>query len=147
MQSFLWKVPPKADSWLPAYAVFGEGLFFELKPDFLSSWRNGRVNTRIARLQTSHNRAQQHRKAEPEKISPVLVLLHTLAHVLMNRLTFECGYSSAALRERLYVSDDPGSPMAGASYLYGCRRRRRNPWWLGKGRGSRTAGAYPSESS
>ena len=31
----------------------------------------------------------------------------------MNRLTFECGYSSAALRERLYVSDNPKAPMAG----------------------------------
>ena len=31
----------------------------------------------------------------------------------MNRLTFECGYSSAALRERLYVSDDARAPMAG----------------------------------
>jgi len=31
----------------------------------------------------------------------------------MNRLTFECGYSSAALRERLYVSADELAPMAG----------------------------------
>jgi hypothetical protein len=30
----------------------------------------------------------------------------------MNRLTFECGYSSAALRERIYVSDDQNGPMA-----------------------------------
>ena len=31
----------------------------------------------------------------------------------MNRLTFECGYSSAALRERLYYSNHPDQPMAG----------------------------------
>ena len=31
----------------------------------------------------------------------------------MNRLTFECGYSSAALRERLYVSEPGENPMAG----------------------------------
>ena len=31
----------------------------------------------------------------------------------MNRLSFECGYSSAALRERLYISDHPSAPMAG----------------------------------
>jgi Domain of unknown function (DUF1998) len=30
----------------------------------------------------------------------------------MNRLTFECGYSSAALRERLYVSESGAAPMA-----------------------------------
>ena len=31
----------------------------------------------------------------------------------MNRLTFECGYSSAALRERLYVSNEENHSMAG----------------------------------
>jgi hypothetical protein len=30
----------------------------------------------------------------------------------MNQLTFDCGYSSAALRERLYVSDEPGQELA-----------------------------------
>jgi hypothetical protein len=33
--------------------------------------------------------------------------------MLINRLTFECGYSSASLRERLYVSEHPQAPMAG----------------------------------
>lgn len=31
----------------------------------------------------------------------------------MNRLTFECGYSSAALRERIYVSNSNHAPMCG----------------------------------
>jgi hypothetical protein len=31
----------------------------------------------------------------------------------MNRLTFDCGYGSASLRERLYVSEDQNAPMAG----------------------------------
>ena len=30
----------------------------------------------------------------------------------MNQLTFECGYSSASLRERLYVSEPHGPPAA-----------------------------------
>ena len=38
---------------------------------------------------------------------------HTLAHLLMRRLTFECGYGSSSLRERLYVSDAPEALMAG----------------------------------
>mgnify|MGYP003382449437 CR=1 FL=1 len=45
-------------------------------------------------------------------IEPRFVLLHTLAHLLINRLVFECGYGSASLRERLYVSTGE-SPMAG----------------------------------
>jgi len=41
------------------------------------------------------------------------VMLHTLAHLLINELVFACGYSSASLRERLYVSDGSGREMAG----------------------------------
>ncbi len=48
-----------------------------------------------------------------KNLNPRFVLLHTLAHLLMNRLTFECGSSSASLRERLYVSNHPSAPMAG----------------------------------
>ncbi|MFD7935865.1 Zn-binding domain-containing protein [Streptomyces sp. NPDC059755] len=40
------------------------------------------------------------------------ILRHTLAHLLVNQLTYECGYSSASLRERLYVSPGPDD-MAG----------------------------------
>jgi hypothetical protein len=33
--------------------------------------------------------------------------------VLNNQFVFECGYSTASLRERLYVSADASEPMAG----------------------------------
>jgi hypothetical protein len=38
--------------------------------------------------------------------------MHTLAHLLINELIYECGYGSASLRERLY-SVDGDHPMAG----------------------------------
>lgn len=34
--------------------------------------------------------------------------MHTLAHLLINQLVLECGYGSASLRERLYVSQRGG---------------------------------------
>jgi hypothetical protein len=40
------------------------------------------------------------------------LLVHGLAHALINQLVFECRYSTAALRERLYVSADSQAPMA-----------------------------------
>src|SRR5690606_32870580 len=49
----------------------------------------------------------------PKPITPRLVLLHTFAHLLINELTFESGYSTAALRERLYASASPATDMAG----------------------------------
>jgi hypothetical protein len=38
---------------------------------------------------------------------------HTQSHILINQLVFESGYSSAALKERLFVSSDKDAPMAG----------------------------------
>ena len=40
----------------------------------------------------------------PLSLSPRFVLLHTIAHAVIRQLTLECGYSTASLRERLYVS-------------------------------------------
>jgi hypothetical protein len=39
------------------------------------------------------------------------VLLHTLSHLLIRQLCFECGYSSSSLSERIYSDDEEG--MAG----------------------------------
>jgi hypothetical protein len=41
------------------------------------------------------------------------LLVHSLAHVLINQFVFECGYSTASLRERVYVSADANAPMSG----------------------------------
>ena len=52
-------------------------------------------------------------EGEPSRwITPRYLLTHTFAHSLMRQLALECGYSSAALRERLYVSDGDAG-MAG----------------------------------
>jgi hypothetical protein len=56
---------------------------------------------------------QRRRRLRERNITSRLVLLHTLAHVVMNQLTFDCGYGTASLRERLYVSENPKAPMAG----------------------------------
>jgi len=103
-------------SWLPASVVYGEGIFLELCEDMVQQWltTNGsRVQGRVLPLVKRYQDVIERRHLRSRSITPRFVLLHTLAHLLINRLTFECGYSSAALRERLYVSDAPGSPMAG----------------------------------
>jgi len=113
-KGLLWRAVPAADEWLPAYVVFGEGIFLELYEERVRRWETQADSVeRSNRLAATYQRLQHGRRLRPRPISPRFLLLHTLAHVLMNRLTFECGYSSAALRERLYVSDDAHSPMAG----------------------------------
>lgn len=113
-KALLWKRPPDwKTSWLPAYVVHGEGIFFELDEPKLAAWETlPDVQRRVDRLASNFATVQRARQLRQRDLTPRFVLLHTIAHLLMNQLTFECGYSSAALRERLYVSDEPRS-MAG----------------------------------
>lgn len=105
---------PAKEMWLPAYVVYGEGIFLELQEEKLRAWLDSEaVQTRVEPLLQQYERLQAARRTRPVPLGARYVLLHTLAHVVMNRLTFECGYSSASLRERLYVSDDEHAPMAG----------------------------------
>lgn len=105
-------LPPTQD-WLPAYVVKGEGIYFELDGARLAAWE-GRAEVQArAQLITDHYGAvASQRGSRARTISPRFVLLHTLSHLLINELIFSCGYSSASLRERLYVSDSADRNMA-----------------------------------
>ena len=117
LQAFLRRHPlPPQDSWLPAYVVYGEGIFLEFNERRLHQWliqTGDAVQQRIQPLVQRYQQVQERRHLRDRPLTPRFILLHTFAHLLMNRLTFECGYSSAALRERLYISDDRDAPMAG----------------------------------
>lgn len=106
-------LPPQRD-WLPAYVVKGEGIYFELDPERLTAWEaRGEVQARADMIASRYGQVITDRGGRPRDISPRAVMLHTLAHLLINELIFTCGYSSASLRERLYVSRDNGRDMAG----------------------------------
>lgn len=111
----LWRQPPERPKrWLPAYIVYGEGIYLEFNPRLLHEWEvREEVIRRVEPLNSRYQTVQQTRHLPPRFITPRLVLLHTFAHLLMNELTFECGYGSASLRERLYVSTAQGAAMAG----------------------------------
>lgn len=106
-------LPPGHD-WLPAYVVKGEGIYLELDAQRLSAWEGrAEVRARADKLATHFGSVVSQRGLPSREISPRFVLLHTLGHLLINELIFTCGYSSASLRERLYVSDDANRQMAG----------------------------------
>jgi len=113
-QSQLFKsFPNRSQRWLPGNITYGEGIYLELNHELLNSWENeSSVNRRIQTL-VSNASAGNLTPKNTDTITPRFVLLHTLAHCLMKQLTFECGYSTAALRERIYVSDVDGTLMAG----------------------------------
>jgi hypothetical protein len=111
--------PLKLDSqirWLPAIKVYGEGIFLEVNAARLQAWlaEQPAVLSRIAPLAANYNAARASRQQPNRQITPKFVLLHTLAHVLINQLSFDCGYGSASLRERLYCDlADTSHPMQG----------------------------------
>jgi hypothetical protein len=101
-------------NWLPAYVVKGEGIYLELDPARLTTWE-GRpeVQARAQRIADQYGKLAARRGSQDRGLPPRFVLLHTLGHLLVNELIFTCGYSSASLRERLYVSTDAEREMAG----------------------------------
>jgi len=106
---------PPAQDWLPAYVVRGEGIYIELDAAALMKWEaRADVQARARRIDDAFRAARQSRGLQPRDLRPRAILLHTTAHLLINELVFTCGYSSAALRERLYTSIEPGREMAGA---------------------------------
>ncbi|KYK09026.1 MULTISPECIES: DUF1998 domain-containing protein [Streptomyces] len=98
--------------WLPAMEVQGEGVFLRLDDSRLDAWEKApAVAARVERMRTAHQRVLEQRADDPGQAvaspaTPRMVLLHTLAHVLINEWSLEAGYPSASLRERLYAADD-----------------------------------------
>jgi hypothetical protein len=115
-QSHLWRKAPVVDAekWLPCSVVFGEGIFIRFKDDPIVTWESdGKLSSHLKPLQDREDTAARRMGRPSRQVSPRFLLLHTLAHLLIRRLVFECGYGSASLRERLYVSEKPNARMAG----------------------------------
>ena len=105
---------PSSQDWLPAYVVKGEGIYLELDPARLTAWEGRpKVQARAQKITDQYGKLAARRGSQDRALTPRFVLLHTLGHLLVNELIFTCGYSSASLRERLYVSTVSGREMAG----------------------------------
>ncbi|NNC14837.1 DUF1998 domain-containing protein [Corallococcus exiguus] len=102
--------------WLPAIDVRGEGVFLEFSAKRLDEWETDAIRERAARVDAAWEKEWKARYEEHEVqrriITARFLLVHSFAHALMRQLTLDCGYSSAALRERLYVREG-SAPMAG----------------------------------
>jgi hypothetical protein len=118
----LFRSPPSQpqDRWLPAIEVFGEGIYIELDEGCITQWQTSHAPWLTHRLDDGfitrlRGIVQTLPPLGPESRNWAsrYLLVHSLAHIFLNQLVFECGYSTASLRERLYVSADPAAPMAG----------------------------------
>jgi hypothetical protein len=101
--------------WVPAVEQRGEGIFLQLHEDLVAGWESAAdEHPRMQALRTAYSRGCANRARPPDPGFPVAryTLLHTLSHVLIRQVALECGYSSASIRERLYLGE-PGARTAG----------------------------------
>ena len=104
-----------APDWVPAVEQRGEGIFLELREDAVARWA-ARVaeHPRLEALEGAYRRWSYNRGHTASPGFPIarLTLIHTFSHMLIRQVALECGYSSASLRERVYIGT-PGNPTAG----------------------------------
>lgn len=102
-------------NWVPAVSVSGEGIYFEFSAARLAEWENScAAVTDRARIINEHARTVANERGTaftPHERH--LLLAHTLSHLVIRQLSFDCGYDSSSLKERLYVSGEVGQEMCG----------------------------------
>lgn len=96
----------------PAIEMFGEGIFLRFNEQRLTDWESEHAVQARARLLMERRNATPwaHRLDVPE---PRFIALHTIAHLLIRRLAYASGYSSASLQERIYANSARPDRTAG----------------------------------
>jgi hypothetical protein len=101
--------------WVPAVEQRGEGIFLQLREAAVARWAAAvDDHERLAALRQAFQRwaADRDQTASPGFPVARFLLIHTLSHMLIRQVALECGYSSASLRERIYLGT-PAAPTAG----------------------------------
>jgi hypothetical protein len=104
---------------LPANETLGEGLFFEFSNDSIHKW----ISENAVHLE---ERFEKYIKELPNPNTQGLnskmkiynnkykhFLIHSFSHMMLRELEFSCGYPTASLKERLYISTNPEKQMSG----------------------------------
>ncbi|MEJ5200853.1 MAG: DUF1998 domain-containing protein [Anaerolineales bacterium] len=105
--------------WYPGTELFGEGIFIDVPDDslivngkqaekWLEAWH--RPDEYLSKMAFTFDRQQFY---------PLFVWWHTFSHRLINALAIDSGYSSAAIRERVYIDvDEKNGNARGGILLY-----------------------------
>lgn len=100
----------QGNAWFPGIEAMGEGIFLRLE-NSAKIPLTPRWDEWMTRFTRSEDSSSNH---------PAFVWWHTLAHRLINALSIDSGYSSASIRERVFVEIDKGNPATarGGVLLY-----------------------------
>lgn len=105
-------------SWLPAVEILGEGVFLGFDLQAVRDWeaRGGVRRRRDLFKKAAFDYNGRNPKRQVPFFGPRLVMLHTLAHMLINSISLECGYPATSIRERIYCWRDRPDGDRGAAY-------------------------------
>ena len=97
----------KNERWLPAAEVNGEGIFIEFNKDTLGRWLGiDAVNTISEKYAESYQEFCNSKGWTIKVLrNAVYVLMHTFAHLMIKQMAMSSGYSSSAIRERIYFGE------------------------------------------
>lgn len=97
----------KDERWLPAAEINGEGIFIEFNRETLAEWIQSDAVKGLSQKYADSYR--EFCKSKDWTITTVrnatYVLMHTFAHLMIKQMSMSSGYSSSAIRERIYFGD------------------------------------------
>ena len=95
--------------WFPAVENRGEGIFIQLRTNAINAWlQRPETGRRLNELARGHERWLEGRKAQRLFPGGAYILLHTLAHLLIQSVSMRCGYPASSIRERIYADNMGG---------------------------------------
>jgi hypothetical protein len=105
---------------LPANESLGEGLFFEFSNEHIDKWISENTSNLESRFGKYFNEIPNPNTQGLSSKMKIFnnkykhFLIHSFSHMMMRELEFSCGYPTASLKERLYISKkDSDNFMAG----------------------------------
>ncbi|PKL78148.1 MAG: hypothetical protein CVV27_03885 [Candidatus Melainabacteria bacterium HGW-Melainabacteria-1] len=109
----------RGDIWFPGTEMFGEGIYIDFQPD-QSAALQGSAFSQWQSLFTDQQSdiPPTELYSEPRlRRHPQFVFWHSLSHRLIRAFSVDSGYSSSAIRERVYL-DEVNGQVAGGILLY-----------------------------
>lgn len=99
--------------WYVGVIVHGEGIFIDLPPE---------ENLDLHQLETAKVWWDEFERKKSYLFHPVFVWWHTLSHRFIDSLAIDSGYSSASIRERVYIKADGDEHAHGGVLVYTSQR-------------------------
>jgi len=96
----------KNTNWLPGIRNNGEGIFFQFDENRLKDWERNTNHSKLTEdTIVRYNRQRDQLGYAALPITGRHLLLHTFSHALIKELAAYSGYSTTALKERIYCND------------------------------------------